>query len=141
MEEHIKDIVDELKVSTYHKDISDAIEDLENATKELERREKVIQIIETLALESNDPNIILLREELFTTVKLVHSDEIQETLVKMEEYSPLVTFNTAATSSTLTMSGFSASMATVDEVDTLSDKVYNKNTVLTKIRKLLRMKD
>lgn len=87
IKEHIRDIVSEMRSSTNHKDIFETIEDLEGAIEKLENQEKLLSIIETIALESDDPNIVELRKELFTTVKLIHNDQIEENFNKIEKIS------------------------------------------------------
>ena len=61
----------------------DVVERFEGIRQELIMKSRELATIEAIAMESNDENIIDLREQLFLAVKLIHSDSIKEV---MEEY-------------------------------------------------------
>lgn len=65
-------------------DVIAEVESLQNTAQKiqqtLERKKKELEVIESIAMESNDPNIHELRVQLFATVKMVHADLIEEML-------------------------------------------------------------
>ncbi len=63
-------------------EIKDIIESVDEARRILTKKNFELNILETLAMESTDENISDLREQLFTTVKLVHQDLVNEIMVR-----------------------------------------------------------
>ncbi|KKM62990.1 hypothetical protein LCGC14_1516140, partial [marine sediment metagenome] len=63
-------------------EIKDIIESVDDARRILTKKNFELNILETLAMESTDENISDLREQLFTTVKLVHQDLVNEIMVR-----------------------------------------------------------
>lgn len=66
-------------------EIKDIIESLDESRRILTKKNFELNILETLAMESDDENVSHLREQLFTTVKLVHQDLVNEIMIN--EYS------------------------------------------------------
>jgi len=62
-------------------EIRDIIESLDESRRILTKKNFELNILETLAMESDDQNISDLREQLFTTVKLVHQDLVNEIMI------------------------------------------------------------
>jgi len=82
---HIEDTRREL-VERAHKiglvpEIKDIIESLDESRRILTKKNFELNILETLAMESDDENVSHLREQLFTTVKLVHQDLVNEIMI------------------------------------------------------------
>jgi len=63
-------------------EIKDIIESVDEARRILTKKNFELNILETLAMESTDENVSDLREQLFTTVKLVHQDLVNEIMVR-----------------------------------------------------------
>lgn len=62
-------------------EIKDIIESLDESRRILTKKNFELNILETLAMESDDENVSHLREQLFTTVKLVHQDLVNEIMI------------------------------------------------------------
>lgn len=113
IKQHVYRLIKNAKLSTNHNELNKVIEDLSNVVEALEIDERTLEIMEAVALTSNDENIIALREELFTTVKLVHGDKINEavTKMKMDLYTTSTTFSVSGLSShNITTGGTSLSI-------------------------------
>ena len=63
-------------------EIKDMIDSVDEARRILTKKNFELNILETLAMESTDENISDLREQLFTTVKLVHQDLVNEIMIR-----------------------------------------------------------
>lgn len=61
-------------------EVRDIANDLDSVRNAIGRKTRELEIIEGLALESDDQNIANLRGQLFTTVKLIHNDIINTML-------------------------------------------------------------
>lgn len=59
-------------------DINKTLKQLNDVKEQLEHDQLRLEVFECIALESDDPNIQSLRQQLFAAVKLMYSDEIDE---------------------------------------------------------------
>lgn len=86
----IKQTVDDLQrelVERAHEtgltpEIKDMIDSVDEARRILTKKNFELNILETLAMESTDENVSDLREQLFTTVKLIHQDLVNEIMIR-----------------------------------------------------------
>lgn len=74
-------------------EIRDLIETFDESRKILIKKNFELNILETLAMESTDENISDLREQLFTTVKLVHPEIINEMMIQEYKEDALEPFD------------------------------------------------
>lgn len=78
----IEQLVNEIKGNTDNigltPEIRTLLKDVESIKYSLEVKNAELSILEAMAMESNDENIVELREQLFSLVKLLYSDKIQE---------------------------------------------------------------
>lgn len=68
-----------------HEDLENAITDLNNIIGDLQKQKLIAEIIESIALTSDNENVSSLRRELFATVKLIHGDEIDAMYERLGE--------------------------------------------------------
>jgi len=61
-------------------EIRDLSEQVDEMRKVIRRKNYELDVLEMLALESDDDNVTTLREQLFATVKLIHNDLVDELL-------------------------------------------------------------
>ena len=76
--------VDELKRQAerigFGPEIKDLVDDIEELRDQVRKKNLELSLLEVAAMESRDENVTDLREQLFTTVKLIHGEEIEEIL-------------------------------------------------------------
>lgn len=79
---NIENIVNDIKSNADNigltPEIRTLLKEVENIKYKLEVKNAELSILEAMAMESNDENVVELREQLFTLVKLLYSDKIQE---------------------------------------------------------------
>lgn len=66
-------------------DVHEVVERFDVVRQDLIRKSRELAVIEAIAMESSDENIIDLREQLFLAVKLIHSDSIKDVIDEYEE--------------------------------------------------------
>ncbi len=71
-------------------DIREMVDDVDRLKEILNKKAAELDILEILAMQSDDENISELREQLFATVKLIHSDVIQEMVSNRDRDSDLI---------------------------------------------------
>jgi len=81
MEDIRRELVERAHKAGLTPEIRDIIESLDESRRILTKKNFELNILETLAMESDDENISDLREQLFTTVKLVHQDIVNEIMI------------------------------------------------------------
>lgn len=73
-----RDLIEKARRMGITHEIKDLIDQVRDMERVLIEKNYELDVLEMLAMESDDENIINLREQLFTTVKLVHTDLINE---------------------------------------------------------------
>lgn len=76
-----RELVEKAQKAGFTPEIKDMIDSIDEARKILTKKNFELNIIETLAMESTDENVSELREQLFTTVRLVHQDLVNEIMI------------------------------------------------------------
>jgi hypothetical protein len=65
-------------------EIQDIIDSVETSHISLRKKINELKFLQAIAMESMDDNIVVLRTQLFATVKLIHNDLLQELMGKQE---------------------------------------------------------
>ena len=76
-----RELVEKAQKAGFTPEIKDMIDSIDEARKVLTKKNFELNILETLAMESTDENVSELREQLFTTVRLVHQDLVNEIMI------------------------------------------------------------
>lgn len=76
-------------------ELKDIIEEVAVIHTKLKKKNLELSLLEIIAMESIDENISDLRQQLFTTVRLIHGDEIQEILNDENQMARLANFDTS----------------------------------------------
>lgn len=77
-EDTVRTLINDAEKMGLTPDVRNLLEDFDEYKKRLEVKVQELSIIEAIAMESMDENVKDLREQLFTVVKLIHSDKIAE---------------------------------------------------------------
>ena len=70
-------------------DIRDMVDDVNTLKAILYKKSYEMDMLELIVMHSDDDNIIELREQLFATVKLVHSDILQALMAERDRHQGL----------------------------------------------------
>ena len=76
-----RELIEKAQKAGFTPEIKDMIDSIDEARKVLTKKNFELNILETLAMESTDENVSELREQLFTTVRLVHQDLVNEIMI------------------------------------------------------------
>ena len=104
-------------------EIKDLVNDIEELRDQVRRKNLELALLEVAAMESRDENVTDLREQLFTTVKLIHGEEIEEILNDDNIMDRFGDFN-----------GFHVSPRNVTS-SSPTEKEELKNNMLTRLRR------
>lgn len=77
-------------------EVRSLLEEVENIKYNLEVKNMELSVLEAIAMESNDENVVELREQLFSLVKMIYSDKIHELsnqTIKQQRLEPSPMFN------------------------------------------------
>lgn len=80
IEDNVRTLVNDAEKMGLTPEIRNLLEDFGEYKNRLEKKVQELSIIEAVAMESMDENVVDLREQLFMAVKLIHSDEIAEVI-------------------------------------------------------------
>jgi len=127
----IKTLIDDAEKMGLTFDIRDLLDGFNDYKQQLEVKARELSILEAIAMESKDENIRELREQLFMTVKLIHSDEITEV---ENAYNKRETVASGLTFTTNVRGGRIGGNMSVEEDD---DDTISKYAVMERMRRYL----
>lgn len=91
--ENVNALVTEARKMGLSSDVHEVVERFDEVRQELIAKSRELAVIESIAMESSDENIIDLREQLFLAVKLIHSDSIKDVMEEYEEQDMYVDYD------------------------------------------------